>query len=425
MSDVTLLIGGGLAGVSSFYELVSRGKKCVLLESESDVARGASYANGGGLHASLPDPWNNPGVGRHLFASLFRPQAALRLDVRQIPNLTGFGLSFLRNASRRRYNAITKANYRLAAYSTAQTDALRQYLNLSYGHDSPGTLKLFASAKEREEALRLAELLAADGLKYEVLTRDGLVTKEPSLHAASGVTGGLYFPDDNIGDARVFCEELTAKAVALGGEVRTGARVENWLLSDGRVCGVRLAGEELRGEVVLCAGVAAAPLAKPLGLNLPIRPAKGYSLTVDMPANSGTLPRHAMLDPTTHITVTPMGDKLRILGMAEFIGYDARIMPARLALLRRFFERLFPDLAVAMDWESAEGWAGLRPMSADGRPFIGRSEIDGLWLNCGHGHLGWTKAVGSAKILADLMTGQTPEINALPFSPKKSDRQLR
>lgn len=425
MSDVTLIIGGGLAGVTSFYELLSRGKKCVLLEAEADVARGTSFANGGGLHPSLPDPWNSPGVGRHLATSLFDRHAAMRLDVRQIPDLFGWGLSFLRHSARRRHAAITRANYQLAAYSTAQTDALRQLLNLNYGHASPGTLKLFSSAGEREEALRLADMLAADGLEYQSLSRAQLIEKEPSLHAAHNVSGGLYFPNDGIGDARVFCEQLAAKCEALGGEIRLATKVERLLVENRRIVGVRLATEELRGDVVLCAGVAANKIGKSVRLDLPIRPAKGYSLTFDRAETSAALPTHAMVDPTTHISVTPLGERLRILGMAEFVGHDARIRPERLALLQRFFERLFPDAAAHIDWSKAHGWAGLRPMSADGRPFIGPSKIDGLWLNCGHGHLGWTKAVGSARILADLMTGKKPEINALPFSPNAAERGLR
>ncbi|MEL0150294.1 MAG: FAD-dependent oxidoreductase, partial [Rhodobiaceae bacterium] len=185
-----------------------------------------------------------------------------------------------------------------------------------------------------------------------------------------------------------------------------------------------LKGEEIRGTVVLAAGVAAAQLARPLGLNLPIRPAKGYSLTLDA-AGQADCPQHLLVDPLPHIAITPLGSRLRILGMAEFIGFDRHIDPKRLQQLGRFFADLLPQLAERLDWQKAEGWAGLRPMSADGRPFIGPSGIDGLWLNVGHGHLGWTKAVGSARILADTMIGRAAEINAAPFSPNADARRLR
>ena len=180
----------------------------------------------------------------------------------------------------------------------------------------------------------------------------------------------------------------------------------------------------MRGTVVLAAGVAAAQLARPLGFNLPIRPAKGYSLTLDA-AGQADCPKHLLVDPTPHIAITPLGSRLRILGMAEFSGFDRHIDPKRLLQLHRFFTGLLPDLADRLDWQKAEGWVGLRPMSADGRPFIGQSAIEGLWLNVGHGHLGWTKAVGSARILADAMTGREAEINAAPFSPNAGERRLR
>ena len=206
--------------------------------------------------------------------------------------------------------------------------------------------------------------------------------------------------------------------------MRLNSKVTHLLVENGKVCGVRLGDEEIRGIVVLAAGVSAAWLARPLGLNLPIRPAKGYSLTLDASGQADS-PKHLLVDPTPHIGITPLGSRLRILGMAEFSGFDRQIDPQRLAQLRRFFTDLLPQLAEKLDWEKAEGWTGLRPMSADGRPFIGQSGIDGLWLNCGHGHLGWTKAVGSARILADAMTGREAEINAAPFSPDAVARRLR
>jgi D-amino-acid dehydrogenase len=423
-SDLTIIIGGGLAGVTSFYELSARDMPCLLLDGESAVARGTSFANGGGLHPSLPDPWNHPGIGRHLFASLFRRDAAVKLHVRQVPKLFGWGTSFIRHSRRSAYEAITRANFQLAEYSTRQTQALQQFLNLDYDAAAPGTLKLLRSDHARDEALRLADILAEDGLAYEEMDRAAVLACEPSLKGAADLIGALRFAGDGIGDARRFCEGLAAAAIARGGEMRLNSKVEHLLIEHGRVCGVRLRDEEIRGNVVLAAGVAARQLAQKLGLNLPIQPAKGYSLTLDG-AGQDDCPKHLLVDPKPHIGITPLGSRLRILGMAEFNGFDRTIDPQRLAQLRRFFTDLLPHLAERLDWEKAEGWTGLRPMSADGRPFIGQSAIEGLWLNCGHGHLGWTKAVGSARILADAMTGRETEINAAPFSPDAAQRRLR
>lgn len=425
MSDLTIIIGAGLAGVTSFYELSARNKPCLLIDSESDVAHGASFANGGGLHPSLPDPWNNPGIGRHLLASLLKPQATMKLHLAQLPDLMGWGASFLRHSRRDKYRAITQANFFLAEYSTRQTEALQQFLNLDYEAAAPGTLKLLRSDAERTDALRLADMLAVNGLTYEALTQADLMAREPSLKSAKDLIGALRFGGDGVGDARKFCSGLAAAAMARGGQMRLNETVQSLLVEGDAVVGVRLQDEEIKGQVVLATGAKAAQLTKPLGINLPIRPAKGYSLTLDAAQIESDGPHHLLVDPKQHIAITPLGKRLRILGMAEFAGFDRRIDPRRLAQLRAFFTHLLPDAAAKLDWQNGQGWAGLRPMSADGRPFIGASDIEGLWLNCGHGHLGWTMAVGSARILADTIQGSAPEIDAAPFSPNAARRRLR
>lgn len=421
MSDnPVIIIGGGLAGVTTLYELVSRGQAAILLDTAPRVAEGASYANGGVLHPSLPDPWNNPGIGRTLFASLFNPAAPMKLHIGQLPNLIVWGLSFLRHSAPARHKAITRANFELAHYSTRQTDALRQRLNLHYENAEPGTLKLLRSHKERATAVAMAEMLAAQGLRYEVLDRAALLAREPVLaQAEDNIVGAIYAPDDRVGNARLFCEALLQAALAEGGTARFDTQAANLLTSRGRVVGVELAdGAVLQGDVILCAGAHSATLAAQAGVSLPIRPAKGYSLTLDAAGLTARL-MHPLVDPQLHIAVTPLDDKIRILGMAEFAGFDTHIAPQRLTMLQRFFEQLLPDMASALDWQKAKGWSGLRPMSADGRPFIGESGCDGLWLNCGHGHLGWTMAVGSARIVADLYQRRTPEIRAAAFSARE------
>lgn len=418
-----IIIGAGLAGVSGFYELVARGVPTVLIDAADDVAQGASFANGAVLHPSLPDPWNNPGIALPLMRSLFDRKAAMKLHLSQVPDLMGWGWSFLRHASPARHRAITKANYALADYSTWQTLALKQKLNLQFEDARPGTLKLLRNEAERAAALALADMLAESGLRYSLLDRDALLAREPALAASENLTGALHFPDDMLGNARLFCVALAKQAVAMGGKLRLGTKVENLLVRDGRVCGVRLADEEIRGEVVLAAGVGATALARSVGLRLPVRPAKGYSLTLNTQNLSDDashlIPTHPLVDPQLHIAITPLPKRVRILGMAEFAGFNRQIEPHRMALLRGFFEQLMPNLARQLDWEKADAWAGLRPMSADGRPFIGASSVDGLWLNVGHGHLGWTMATGSAKILADKMTGATPEIDASAFAANR------
>ena len=375
-----LIIGGGLAGVITVLRR-ARGLPAVLLDAADAPAQGASHANGAVLHPSLPDPWNSPGIAAPLLASLFDPNAAMKLHLRQIPNLFGWGLDFLRHAALQRHRAVTRANYALAQYSTRQTDALRQLLNLQFEDSAPGTLKLFRNAAEKSAALALADMLAEQGLTYELLDRPALLAREPQLqHAVSPIEGALHFPDDRVGNARLFCDRLVAEATAQGGVWRGGAKVDRLLVDKGRVVGVALGAEHLYGEVVLCAGADAPVLAKQAGVHLPIQPAKGYSLTVPLDGVQDAAVTHPIVDPQLHIVLTPLPGRIRLLGMAEFIGFDRRIAPRRIALLRGFFEKLMPQLADRLDWQAAEPWAGLRPMSSDGRPFIGAAGPEGLWV---------------------------------------------
>ncbi len=418
-----IIIGGGLTGVTTLYELVSRNIPAILIDRENAIAQGTSYANGGVLHPSLPDPWNTPNIAPVLLASLFDRNAPMKLHWAQVPRLLGWGMEFLRNSVMSRHLAITQANFDLANYSTRQTDALKQFLGLQFEDAAPGTLKIFRSPEEREAALRLADFLNPQGLTHQVLDRDALLKREPSVaNATTPISGALLFPDDRIGNARLFCERLAEQATALGGEIRYATTVEKLLVKNGQLVGVRLAEEELYGQVVICAGVGAPQLTAPLGVDLPIRPAKGYSITLKAEGHTAPQPVHPLVDASLHIAVTPLGQHLRVLGMAEFIGMDRQIDPHRVNMLRRFFEQLLPDVAAQLDWQAAENWCGLRPMSSDGRPFIGPTPLQGLWLNCGHGHLGWTKAVGSARLLADQIAGKEPEINAAPFAYDKRRR---
>lgn len=416
----TIIIGGGLAGITSFYHVLADGKPAILLDAQPHAAHGASFANGGVLHPSLPDPWNNPGIGAHLLASLVNRQAAMRLGIGQIPKLLGWGYAFLKNSNAARHRAISRANYALAAYSAGATDALRQRLNLHYDAAAPGTLKLLRSPAAQATSLALADILAADGLAYQHLSRQQVCAREPALAEAAALRGALYFADDRIGDARKFCLALLAEAHRLGGQSYFNTRVTRLLTDKGRVVGVRTGDRDIRGPVVVCAGTGAAALTAPLGVDLPIQPAKGYSITV--PASGAIRLAHALVDPHLHIGVTPLGDRVRILGMAEFVGDDARLQAHRLAILRRFFDQLMPTLSSELDWQQAENWCGLRPMSSDGRPFIGNTGIDGLSVNCGHGHLGWTMAVGSARLLVDILAGRRPEIDPAPFAVGPSRR---
>lgn len=416
LSVDTLIIGGGLAGTATFFELARRGLAPVLVEAHDDLALGASHANGAMLTPSMSDPWNGPGVGRQLAASLFDPASAMRLHIGQLPALARWGLEFLRNSTPARHWFSTEANFLLSACSLAATREVAAMLDLDIGQSPAGTLKIFETAAAMKGPLEIAQRLGPLGLQVELLDAAGAVAIEPALaHVAGRIAGALRYPGDAVGDARRFTLALGAAGRQAGGTLRLGERIEQLRAIDTGFAVLTDRGSIRTRQLVLAAGTATPRLARWLGVRLPIRPAKGYSLTWRLPPGLKG-PRTAVIDDAMHAAVVPLGDRLRAVGTAEFAGEDGRVDPRRLDNLARLLARLYPKIAPGLERATADGWAGLRPMSADGRPFIGQAPVPGLWINAGHGHLGWTKALGSARLLADLVAGTPPALDPRPFA---------
>jgi D-amino-acid dehydrogenase len=411
-----IVIGAGLAGITTAYELVRHGFATTLMERHAHVALGSSFANGALLTPSMADPWNAPGVHRQLLASFFDPHSAMKLRATAIPSLATWGVRFLRHSTHARHELATKANFRLAGYSLRQLEKLCAGLALEFDAAAVGTLKLFRTQAAMERPLALARMLAPLGLRSEVLSADQAIDIEPTLDGIrSRIAGVIRFPDDRSGDARRFCEQLAVAFLREGGIMRLNAEVSGIAHANSTVLGVRL-GDALEPAdcVVVAAGNASAQLAGSLGISLPIRPAKGYTLTFDT-SQISRRPLVPVIDETLHAAVVPIGFRMRIAGTAEFAGTDLRIRPERIENLHHLLSAIFPRIAEQLPLSGAETWAGLRPMSADGLPFIGPTRVKGLHVNAGHGHLGWTLAVGSACLLADLMQGNTPQIDASPY----------
>jgi D-amino-acid dehydrogenase len=266
-----------------------------------------------------------------------------------------------------------------------------------------------------ERPLRLARMLEPLGLKSQILSAAQALDIEPALAEISDrIVGAIRFPDDRSGDAYRFCQQLAQAFLRCGGTAHFNAEVSGIVQAAGAVAGVRL-GEQLLAadSVVIAAGNATFALARELDVSLPIRPAKGYTLTFDMSQVEGG-PRIPIIDETLHAAVAPLGRHLRIAGTAEFAGQDLRIRPERVDNLRALLGAIFPRIARQLT-DGGTPWTGLRPMSADGTPFIGPTWMKGLHVNAGHGHLGWTLAAGSAGLLADLMQGRTPQIDPFPY----------
>ena len=416
-----MVIGGGLLGLSTAYALLERNHSVTVLEAREDVGLEAGYKNGGILTPSMSDPWNAPGVIKHLASSVFNSQSSLKLHLRELPSLFFWGLKFLRHSSAPHYRNAIDANYRLAAYSVQKTRALRERLDLSYDAATNGTLKLFRHRVAMQAPEALAESLKPLGLRFNKLDVDGVIATEPQLEPIKNqIAGALHFPDDECGDAHLFCLRLAEHIRKKGGDIRTDVMVKRLLTQNGKMVGIETAQGTINTDhVIVAAGVQSPALLKTAGIALSVKPAKGYSITLNPEAIDTsvhkTLPRLPVIDDVMHAAVIPLGDRLRLVGTAEFAGFDKRLCPQRVDNLFNLFKQLYPQLAPHIDFSKADSWVGLRPMSASGKPFIGPTNIRGLFVSAGHGHLGWTMAVGSAYLLADQIDNTTPIIDPAPY----------
>lgn len=411
-----VVIGAGLAGLSVAHELVRRGRRVVVLEASDDIATGTSFANGGLLTPSMSDPWNAPGVHRHLMASLFDPHSAMKLRPAAIPSLIGWGLRFLANSTPAAHRRSTIACYALADYSMTVTRDLRDRYALAYEASAGGTLKLFRSEAGMQACLPVTELLAGQGMQYRLLDRAGTLKAEPQLEAIGDqIAGGIFYPGDESGDARLYCQALARGFTRSGGEIRLKTPALRILSSGGKVEGVQTsAGVVSAPAVVVAAALASDGLTRGLGVRVPIRPAKGYSLTVEL--EDGPMPSLPVVDDALHAGISRLGTRMRVAGTAEFAGDNLALDPERVENLFSLFGAVYPELHKRLKMETARPWAGLRPMTADGLPYIGAARVPGLWVNAGHGHLGFTMAAGAARLLADQMESRRPEIDPAPYA---------
>ena len=407
-----IVIGTGLLGTTTAWFLTERGHEVVLIDRQPGAAMETSFANGGIIHASNAAPWNSPDVVRQFLRWAGRPNAPLVLRLKALPGLLGWGWQFLRYSRPERFQATLRRNARISVYSLEQLQHLQHAAGLDYHAGDHGALAVFRDPAALAAAAREASLLEAAGVRHELLDSPSLVQLEPALSGQQQrLAGGLYYPDDRSGDARLFTEQLTADAARRGADLRLATEVTSLLRDRNRVTGVMTERGEFRADAcVLAAGSYSPALARPLGLRLPIYPIKGYSITLPLPP-AVPAPQVPLIDAGRKIVITRLGKQLRVAGVAEFAGHDMRIDPRRISALHADLSELFPDLASATAGADNQAWAGLRPTTASGAPLLGHSGINGLYLATGTGHLGWTMAAGAGRIVADIVSGHSPEID--------------
>lgn len=404
-----IILGGGVIGVTSAYYLAKAGHEVEVIERQPGVALETSFANAGEISPGYASPWAGPGIPQKAVKWLMMRHPPL--IVRPVPDLylMRWVLQMLTNCTASRY-AINKARMvRVAEYSRDVLKTLRADTGIAYDERSQGTLQLFRTQKQVDGAHKDIEVLEQYGVAYEALDKAGCIAAEPGLAGSNAdIAGGLRLPGDETGDCHIFTARLAAMAAEMGVVFRYGTSIEGLDVSAGAVTGLRTSAGVITGDrYVLALGSFSPLLARQVGIDLPIYPVKGYSITAPI-SDSSVAPVSTVLDETYKIAVTRLGDRIRVGGMAELSGYNSDLPPRRRATLAHCVNELFPG---AGDTASASYWTGLRPMTPDGTPVIGASKLGNLFINSGHGTLGWTMACGSARIISDLVSGTTPDID--------------
>lgn len=404
-----IVLGAGIIGVTTAYQLARSGHEVIVVDRQPGPALETSYANAGEVSFGYCSPWAAPGIPMKAVKWLFMQHAPLILRPKVDMAMISWLVQMLRNCTSARYALNKSRMLHLADYSRISLAALREETGISYDERMQGTLQLFRTQAQLDASGKDVTALAADGIPFEVLDPEGCIRVEPALrHVREKLVGGLLTPKDETGDCFKFTSALAARAEALGVRFNYGSIIRGLDVEGGRVRGVVTAHGRLEADAVVVALGSFSPLlVRPHGIRLPVYPVKGYSLTIPI-VDAARAPESTVMDETYKIAITRLGDRIRVGGMAEISGYTNDLGEPR----RQTLEHSVTDLFPGGDISKASFWSGLRPMTPDGTPVIGATKIAGLFLNTGHGTLGWTMSSGSARVVADLVSGRRPEIDA-------------
>ena len=403
-----IVLGAGVIGVTTAWYLARQGAEVLVLDRQREPGMETSYANAGELSYGMTSPWAAPGIPKKAVKWLFMRHRPLFIWPLISPTMWAWGLKMLANCNEDAYRLNKSRMVRVSNYSKeALTDLLAE-VPLDFDLRERGTLQLFRTEKQLKASKADQEVLAQFDSPFEVLDKDGCIAAEPGLaHVAEKFVGGLRLTDDRTGDCRMFTRALAGHAAERGVELRYGVTIEGLTVKDDTIRGVRTdQGIERADAFVCCMGPYAPILLRSIGIRIPVYPIKGYSITLPV-TDPDAAPQSTVMDETHKVALTRLGDRIRVAGQAEIIGYNKRLGSHATDTVRHVVTDLFPK---GGDVKQAQGWTGLRPMTPDGTPVIGPTTYRNLFLNTGHGTLGWTMACGSSRAVADIVLGRTPEI---------------
>lgn len=403
-----VILGSGVVGVTSAYYLARAGFQVTVIDRQPGPGLETSFANAGQISPGYSTPWAAPGIP--LKAIKWLTQRHSPLSIRpdgSLWQLQWMG-QLLQNCTLSRYLVNKERMVRLAEYSRDCLHDLRMQTGITYEERRLGTLQVFRTRQQLDAASKDIVVLEHHGVPYQLLTANDCAKVEPALAAVSHkLSGGLHLPGDETGDCMLFTRRLAEAAQALGVNFRYSLAITGLIRERDRIVGVAAGTERITGDhYVVALGSYSRDLLRQVGLNIPVYPVKGYSLTAPV-TNATAAPVSTVLDETYKIAITRFDQRIRIGGMAELAGFDLTLNPRRRHTLEMVLHDLFPHSG---NLPEATFWTGLRPMTPDGTPILGPARHPNLWLNTGHGTLGWTMACGSAQILADLIAGYDPAI---------------
>jgi D-amino-acid dehydrogenase len=409
-----LVLGAGVIGTSTAWYLVRNGHEVVVVDRREGPGLETSFANGGQISVCHAEPWANPDAPTKILQWIWRDDAPLLFRLKMDPAQWSWGLRFLVECLPARTRGNIAQIVKLSLYSRASLQELRAATGIEYDQLELGILHYYTDPKEFERAVAAASVMRHYGLDRDVKTVEEAVKIEPALAAARAkIVGATYTSSDESGDAHLFTTRLARMAEAKGARFVFGGTVAEIRTTQGRIGGVVVKygpgiDEVLEADAYVVALGSYSPLlTRPIGLNLPVYPAKGYSASVPI-LDESKAPCVSLTDDAAKIVISRLGKRMRIAGTAELSGYSTDLNPVRCEALTRRGREMFPG---AGDYDRATFWTGLRPSTPSNVPLIGRTRFPNLYLNTGHGTLGWTMACGSGRALADIITGRKPDVD--------------
>jgi D-amino-acid dehydrogenase len=412
-----VVLGAGILGVTSAWYLAKQGHEVTVIDRQPGAGLETSFANGGQISVSHAEPWANPSAPLKVLKWLSQEDAPLLFRLRADPAQWSWGLQFLMEClpSRTKFNTAQILN--LGTYSRTCLQELRRETGIEYDHSTKGILHYYTDEKEWQAAVIAEKAIRELGADRRVVSVDRAVEIEPALaHAKHKLVGATFTDSDESGDAHKFTKNLAAMCEKVGVKFRYSATIEAIRTEGEKVAGVVIhsqdkesgAHETITGDsYVVCMGSYSPLLLKTIGISIPVYPAKGYSATVSTEGLEGA-PHVSVTDEAAKVVFSRFGNRLRIAGTAELTGYNTDLNVVRCEALVRRAAEMFPNAA---DYAKPTYWSGLRPATPSNRPLIGRAKFANLFLNTGHGTLGWTEGCGSGRALADIVSGRVPEVD--------------